>query len=192
MALLVLAYPDLAADDRDWIEGIRARHDPAHGIVRAHVTLVFPVAGMAPGAFVAATERGASGCGAIRFVLRSAVPFRDVTAPRTHVFLVPDEGLGALVRLHDRLYAGALAPELRLDIPAIPHVTVAAKAEAAEAKALADELNAGPFAVAGTIAALDIVAHDGGPVRTLARVPLAATPSPSSSARAARRDRRGV
>ena len=93
---------------------------------------------------------------------------------------MPDEGLGALVRLHDRLYAGALAPQLRLDIPAIPHITVAAKGDATEAKALADELNARPFAIAGAIAALDIVVHTAGTVRTLARVPLAATPAPSS------------
>jgi hypothetical protein len=38
----VVTYPSLSEDDRRWIEGVRARHDPLALRIAAHVTLVFP------------------------------------------------------------------------------------------------------------------------------------------------------
>lgn len=172
MAVLVLAYPELAPADLAWIEAIRAVHDPAHAIVAAHFTLVFPVASMNAADFRAVIRQRARGCAPIPFVLRSALPVKDVIGPTTDVFLVPDEGFGGLVRLHDRLYAGPLAAELRLDIPAIPHITVARSPDPLACKHLADDLNARDFALPGTITALDIVSHEDGAVRTLERVGL--------------------
>ena len=177
MALLVLAYPELAPDDRAWIERVRAEHDPRHAVVAAHFTIVFPTTSLLTTsllaeAFVAEVARQAEGCAPIPFVLRSALPFKDVTGEGADVFLVPDEGFGALVRLHDRLYAGALALALRLDIPSIPHITVGRAADPRDCKRLADALNARPFAIRGTIAALDVVAREEHAVRTIARLPL--------------------
>lgn len=172
MRLYALAYPELAPADRAWIDAIRAEHDPLHRLVAPHFTLVFPVSRVDRDALVTEVTRQAAGCRPIAFVLRSAVPFKDVTAPGADVFLVPDEGFGALVRLHDRLHASALAPELRLDIPAIPHLTVGRAPDPRACKRLADRLNAREFAVPGTIAALDVVERESGPVRTIARVPL--------------------
>lgn len=176
MPLLVLAYPELNPADAVRIEMVRAVHDPNHAKVRAHFTLVSPLA-LAPErhsveelvAFVGTIAREQR---PFPFVLRSALPFPDTLGPATHVFLVPDEGFGALVRLRDRLYSGPLARDLRLDIPAIPHVTIGRAASARHAKRLADSLNARPLAIAGEITALYFVAHDGGTVRTIARLPL--------------------
>jgi len=78
MTLLVLAYPELEPADRAWIERIRAEHDPRHIAVAAHVTLVFPVAGMDPDTLIADVARQASGVAPIPFVLRSALPFKWV------------------------------------------------------------------------------------------------------------------
>ena len=172
MALLVLAYPELKPEDWAWIEGIRAEHHPRRATVAAHFTLVFPVRDLAPDAFVADVTRQAAGCAPIPFVLRWALPFKDVTGEGTDVFLVPEEGVSALARLHDRLYAGALAPRLRLDIPTIPHLTVAHSADPHACKHLADALNACPLAISGSITALDLVAADARAVRTIARLPL--------------------
>jgi 2'-5' RNA ligase len=172
MTLLVLAYPELEPADRAWIERIRAEHDPRHIAVAAHVTLVFPVAGMDPDTLIADVARQASGVAPIPFVLRSALPFKDVTGRGTDVFLVPDEGFGALVRLHDRLYAGALASALRLDIPSIPHITIGRSDDPTLCKRLADDLNAQPFAIHGRVTALDVVLRAEQAVRTIARLPL--------------------
>ena len=38
----VVAFPLLDADDRQWIESIRAKHDPEAKRIAAHFTLVFP------------------------------------------------------------------------------------------------------------------------------------------------------
>jgi hypothetical protein len=172
MALLALAYPKLAPGDLAWIEALRTAHDPAHGLVAAHFTLVFPVAGMDAASFSAAIRQQLQGCAPLSFVLRSALPVKDVIGPTTDVYLVPDEGFGALVRLHDRLYAGQLAGQLRLDIPYIPHITIARSLDPFACKGLADDLNARTIALAGTITALDIVLHEEGAVQTLERVGL--------------------
>ena len=178
MPLLVLAYPELAPEDTVWIEMIRAVHDPAHERVRAHFTLVYPLPDSPEQLGVEVVSEviraAAAAFAPIAFVLRSAIPFNDLLGPDTNVFLMPDEGFGALVRLHDRLYSGPLAGELRLDIPSVPHITVARLHDPQAGKRLADTLNGREFAISGTITALYLVTHDGGTVRTIARVPLGA------------------
>lgn len=176
MPLLVLAYPELAPEDSVWIEMIRAVHDPMHERVRAHFTLVYPLRDsperLGVKAVSAAIQAVATEFAPIPFILRSAIPFNDLLGPDTNVFLMPDEGFGTLVRLHDRLYTGQLSGELRLDIPTVPHITVGRLRDPQVGKHLADTLNAREFAITGTIAALYLVTHDGGTMRTIARVPL--------------------
>ena len=46
-----------------------------------------------------------------------------------------------LARLHDALYTEALASRLRLDIPYVAHIGIAALKNPAHCKRLADELN---------------------------------------------------
>ncbi len=172
MSLLVLAYPELTPSDREWVESIRTQHDPRHAAVPAHVTLVYPMDSIPVDAFVGAVSRQIAGIAPVSFVLRSALPFKDVTAEGTDVFLAPDEGFGALVRLHDQLYAGALASARRLDVPSIPHITVGRHGDPLMCKRLADRLNACPFAIHGRIATLDVVTREEQAVRTVARLAL--------------------
>ena len=78
------------------------------------------------------------------------------------------------------LYREALAGALRLDIPYIPHVTVAA-AEATAAKAIADDLNRTTFNATCRIDAISVVRCDTGHPETLTRIALddcASLPSP--------------
>ena len=178
MPLLVLAYPELAPEDNVRIEIIRAVHDPAHERVRAHFTLVYPLPDNPEQLGVEAVSKvihaAATEFAPISFVLRSAIPFNDLLGPDTNVFLMPDEGFGAIVRLHDRLYAGPLAGELRLDLPTVPHITVARRRDPQAGKRLADTLNTRHSAIAGTLAALYLVTHDDRTVRTIGRVALRA------------------
>jgi 2'-5' RNA ligase len=177
VALLVLAYPTLAPDDHAWIQAMRAEHDARlHGVVAPHITLVFPLPAdstVAPAALVEQARRAAAGQSAIPIALRCAIVAPDAPGGDTLVFLVPDEGFGALVRLHDRLYAGPLAGALRLDLPFIPHITVARAADAWACKRLADEINARPLAIAGSVDALEVIAYDGRVIQTIERVALA-------------------
>lgn len=169
---LVVSYPDVAPEALAWVEALRAEHHPRQAAIAAHVTLVFPVASVDPPALIAEVQRQASGSIPIPFTLRCALPFRDLTSEATDVFLVPDEGFGAIVRLHDRLYAGLLAPALRLDLPFVPHLTVAHLSNPVAAKQLADRLNAESFAIPGTLSSVDVAQRQGAGVQTLARIPL--------------------
>ena len=165
--LAIISRLELGAADRRRIETIRRRGDPMHPYVAAHFTYVFPFDG--PGLDeVRAHAAGVAGATAaipFRLVAARAVP--DATAPRSHVFLVPGEGGDKLHRLHDRLYTGPLAATLRRDIPYIPHVTVGAFPEHAEAERAAAAI--GPADIAGTVSALELTTFDGRDVTIIAR-----------------------
>ena len=159
--LVIFAPLDLDPKDTAWIEAVRRRHDPQAGLMAAHITLVFPFDGVAENAVSAHARAVCAGAAPIWFRLASAVAVRDLTAPRSHVFLMPDEGAAEIVALHDRLYAGPLAPHLRIDLPYAPHVTVAAFGDHTAAERLAREL--GPIDISGLISEMVLASlGDGG------------------------------
>lgn len=164
MSVAVVAYPQLAPRDQAWIDATRAAHDPRAAWIRAHVTLVFPCDAAGIAAHVAGLVREAA---PITFVLREVRAVRDhATGRGGHVFLVPDEGAAEIVALHDRLYAGPLAPHLRTDLPFVPHVTVGADGDFEVCERVAAELRVPPIrAVLGAADVIDV--NDGG-VRTVA------------------------
>lgn len=172
MALLIVAPLEAAGPDLRRIEAIRRRHDPHHGLIAAHVTLVFGFE--TPDAETAATHLAgiAAGQDAIALRLSTYIAVRDVRGDRSHVFLVPDQGRAEIEDLHDRLYAGPLSAALAPDIPFIPHVTVAARDHHDEAEDLAREL--GQVGVHARLAALELIAFDGQTVRGLRRFELRA------------------
>jgi 2'-5' RNA ligase len=148
MALLVLAYPSLSRRDYEWMQAIRADHDQLYfSVVDPHFTLVFPVSNVAEPEFLRHVERQASGVRSFPFVTRSAVVVKDTLSPYSYVFLVPDEGNSSVVKLHDRLYTDVLRPELRLDLPFMPHIGVATSLDPEACKRVADELNLSAVAI---------------------------------------------
>jgi 2'-5' RNA ligase len=89
-----------------------------------------------------------------------------------HAFLTPDEGFSEIVRLHDGLYTGPLADELRLDLPFIPHVGIASTPSLEECKAIVDRLNKERFEIRGQVDALDVIGYDGTRVWNIERYAL--------------------
>ena len=168
-ALEVVAKPEFAKADLEWLTQLRE--------VKTHIpgppsfTLVFPGADSA----VAVTKHVQAVCAGIdriRFCLHSAMIVPEHKTGWFHVFLVPDEGFGAIIRLHDRLHVGPLAccwP----DMPYIPHLTVASMHELNRARTMMASLNAKDLAIIGRIDELEIQARDANEQRCLARVPLA-------------------
>jgi 2'-5' RNA ligase len=127
MQVLAAICPlEITSRDRSWIEYIRARYDPQHTLVEPHFTLVFPVAGFSRATFEQHLEHVAAATPPIAFSLGAARVVRDSLRPRSHIFLLPDEGDVLIRDLHRRLYEGELSAHLRTDIPYEPHVTVAA------------------------------------------------------------------
>lgn len=173
--IAVVSYPSLEPADRQWIESIRAAHDPQATLLAAHFTFVFPAA-VEPNDVAAEIAVAAATVTPIPFVIRSAEAVRAVFQPGGgHVFLVAGEGAGAISALHDLLYAGVLKSHRRDDIPFVPHITVAANADFARCEAIARDVNRNPRTVAGTLEALDLLEMAKGSISSRRRFPLGST-----------------
>jgi len=141
MRVYAVAFPAFADADRARISAIRERFDRLATKILPHVTLVFATevldaSGLAR--HIAATVRPA----AFECVFRATRVELDPFNGEYCVFLVPAEGAREIVALHDALYTGPLASELRKDLPYHPHVTIARCATEAEARSVADSIGA--------------------------------------------------
>lgn len=173
MRLVVVSYPELNEGDLRRIGAWRAQFpEMDYSVVAPHFTLVFPLEGVGADALIAHIQSQAQQVAPFEISLRCALVVDDVTTSLTHVFLVPDEGFSAVVRLHDRFYTSILAPHLRLDVPFIPHVTVGYSTRPLLCKQVADAINAEEFTFTGWVRMLDILAVDPADMREIARVPL--------------------
>jgi 2'-5' RNA ligase len=168
----VIAFPLLEANDKQWIESIRAKHDPEAKRIAAHFTLVFPA--MLP---LRVTEahvgRVAHASEPIRFVLR-----RASVAPGAvggHVFLIPEDGRDALAGLHGRLHEGALQAHARRNASFMPHLTVAAGTALDPLHALAGELNTKGLNIRGSISEIVLVEVTASDIQQVERFPLGST-----------------
>jgi 2'-5' RNA ligase len=176
---LIIAYPTFTGADLTWIEAIRANYDPQAALVAPHLTLLFPIAADAVSVdevvthlHNVVTERV---CPMPAFVVtfRSALVMPETGRAGGHLFLIPDEGMSQLVKLHDWLYRGPLASHLRLDIPFMPHITIGAGHDLAALHQVAQTLNDSAFALETTIDRLTVIRHAAGVVTTVGEIPLA-------------------
>jgi 2'-5' RNA ligase len=169
-SLQVIAAPSFGKEDHGWLAQLRQAR--ARNLGPPRFTLVFPGSDLVPRDFIRAVHTAVAGVKRIKFCLRAAVVAPDTQVHSFHVFLVPDEGFGAITKLYDRLHAGALAGAERFHSAYLPHITVASERDAAAARAMATKLNARDFAVWGRLDELEIHQREGETVRTLAKVPL--------------------
>ena len=152
---------------------MRKKHDRLYyGVVDPHVTLVFPLEGVAPTTLIEHVQNQAQSTVSFAVVFRCAILGDPDFMDHAHAFLVPDEGFSDIVRLHDRLYTGPLTDFLRLDLPFLPHLAVANTHQPRDCKAIVDVLNAENFEVRGRIEQLDVVEYDGETVQTIERFSL--------------------
>jgi 2'-5' RNA ligase len=172
-SLLVLAYPQISKTDFERIQKIRREFDgEKYQLVEPHFTFVFPVMNIISENFIQEIKRKAGGIKQLDFVIRSATVNQDDFSNYYHVFLVPDEGHSSMIRLHDKLYSGMLAPELRPDIDFIPHITVAGSNDRQICKMLADERNNSDFMISGKIKALHVVEYANEKINQLEEIKL--------------------
>lgn len=173
-SLYTLAYPQLSASDRMFIEEFRRRYDiPFRDVVAPHWTLAFGCTAIAEAEYCQHVREITEAQSMIRFCCRYAMVGVDDTNDNYYVFLVPDEGFSDISRLHDRLYTGVLAPHLRLDISYVPHITIATIPDRWRIKALCDELNSNGMTIHGIIGSITACAYDGSKIKNLEDFPLA-------------------
>lgn len=173
MATAVVSYPAFSPADYAWIQSVRREHDPLYfRLIDPHFPLIFPTEALEKSILVEHVRSCAGGVPAFDVVFRCALLGDPDFQEHAHAFLVPDEGFSDIVRLHDRLYTGPLAGELRLDLPFLPHVGIANAPTPAACKAIVDRLNAKPFEIRARVAQLYIIGFDGEEVWEIERLPL--------------------
>jgi hypothetical protein len=168
-ALEVVAKPEFGKAELDWLTHLR--HTRAHSAGAPAFTLVFPGANSVD-EVIKQVQATCASTARIRFCLRSAMIVPEGKMGMYHVFLVPDEGFGAIIRLHERLHTGALACCLRPDAPYIPHLTVASMQAFDAARQTMALLNAKDLAIAGRIDEIEVHKRDSDVPRCVAKVPL--------------------
>jgi len=164
----VVAFPQFEGDGRQWLESIRAKHDPEARNIDAHFTLVFPAV-LPLRATEAHVTRVAHSSEPIRFVLRRATVAPNAIGSGGHVFLIPEDGRDALAGLHERLYEGVVP---RPKSSFTPHVTVAAGTAISSLHTLAGELNAQGLSIRGSVSELVLVDVTSAEIRRVAHFPL--------------------
>lgn len=172
LSLQVIAYPQLNDADLQRIQECRHMHNRLYDVIAPHFTLVFAVNDISTEDFVAEARKQLQGAAAVDFVIRRAMVVPDAVSGWYDAMLVPDEGFSAIQKLHDRLYSGLLLPHLRLDIPYIPHMSIADKADAREVKQLTDEWNSTDWEIKGCITHLDIIEYKNPVLRTIEQIKL--------------------
>ena len=173
MSLLVLAYPVLAAKDFNWIQSHRKEHDELYGdTVEPHFTLVFPVSDKIQEVFTYEVELQSQGCSAISFEINKAMAVKDVLSEYWHEFLVPDKGNDEIIRLHDKLYSGALQSNLRHDIEYLPHISIGNSKDWSKCVGSVMELKKQTLSISGTIESLTIAEYADGVVKKLKTIEL--------------------
>lgn len=169
-SLEVISRPHFNKADLAWLTDIRSRRAGSRGA--PYFTLVFSNFDLEVAAFTKAVRAHVKDIHPIHFRLRSALVVPEPTVRRFHVFLIPDEGFGAILRLHDALHAGPVKAALRQDSPYLPHITVATTADYDTARNLAFSLNQGDIDIRGHIDALQVESRVGDVIRQVAEVPL--------------------
>ena len=110
-------YPDI---DKSRINQLRKRYDPQVDLIEPHITVVFPLPESVGEQRLASHIDG---------ILRNWRPFPIRLKGLLHssddyLFLLLADGSTNVIRLHDELYTGMLAPYHKDDRPFVPHVTL--------------------------------------------------------------------
>lgn len=171
MKNVVLSYPVISKPDYDGVQDLRKNHDRLYRVVEPHFTLVFPTTKLSATELIRHTKLKSSGAHKIAITLSKATVVEDDSKAFFHTFLIPSEGGKEIVELHDLLYGGDLASELRLDIPFISHVGVGT-GDASSMQKLADKINAEGINIVGSIDALTVASYDGKTVNDIEKIPL--------------------
>jgi 2'-5' RNA ligase len=169
-ALEVVAKPEFGKAEFDWLTQLREKR--AHSQGPPAFTLVFPGAESAKDV-IRHVETVGVGAARIRFCLRTAMVVPEHKSGWFHIFLVPEEGFGAIIRLHDRLHHGPLARCWDPDQPYIPHLTVASMRDLDVARVTMAALNTRELAITGRIDEIEVHERDTDETRCIARVALA-------------------
>jgi len=172
--LAVIAYPNIDAGEREWLETFRAQHDPQAARLGVHFTLVFPCDEpcTASGQLADEVGRVTESISTIPFAIAEALAVPDPQGAGGHVFLLPDRGRAEISQLHNRLYEGPFREVPFRGVPFVPHLTVAARSSSAACELLAQQLSERATRLRGSLDRLELVDVSEPVVHSLRSFPL--------------------
>ncbi len=173
--LLSVAYPKLSKSAESLILEFRRQHDQRYvDVIDAHWTMIFPgsTEGIDEQQMREHIATIASASDQVEFCCRYALVYDDDSSDDYYIFLVPDEGFSQISQLHDHLYSDFMRPQLRLDIPYVPHMGIATSKDPDHLYELAQEWNAAGHEISGVIDSLTLCSYDGVKVQDLQTLPL--------------------
>jgi 2'-5' RNA ligase len=173
MPIAIVTCPEIPTDELKWIQDLRHAHLASpEADLAPHVTLVFPADVVADENLMMHMYGVAGSTQPFETIFRIAAPVADPIKGGWAVQLLPDQGLSKLMRMHNFLYTGPFDGTLNLDVPYVPHLTLARSATSAEAKGLCDELNSGVIEVSAQVKAVEVLTVDGDKIETQAQYEL--------------------
>lgn len=173
MSLVVIAFPNISAEDYEWIQKIRRQHDSKKfNVVKPHVTIIFPTTKLDSNSLARHIENHLTGLEAFPVVFDSVRVVEDFSKTYSQAFLVPSAGYNEISKLHDLLYVDEMASELRSDILFIPHVSIGTNEDRFVMQRLASSVRESNKSVSGTIDKLTVCEYDGNKVTDLTAIPL--------------------
>jgi 2'-5' RNA ligase len=172
MGLVVLAFPEISQKDFEFIQSFRKTNDRYYPIVNPHFTLVFPAYEINENEFVDHIVKTAADFKKIEFSLNCAITVKDSFSEFWDIFLIPEKGNSAIIKLHDAFYRGPLITHLRIDIPFIPHMGIGNDVDPFHCINLARDLNDSDIAIPGIISGLSIGHYDGTKVEIIKELTL--------------------
>ena len=168
MAYLVVAYPNLSQIDYTWIQTYRKKYDPRYySVIEPHFTLVFGIDGISKEQFIKEVGGKIRGTKPFSFTINLATINQNDDGQYYHEFLVPDLGYSNIVKLHDKLYSGLFAPNLRFDLDFIPHIGIGNSDDAQTSKKRVDDINKSGVSISGTINRISVTEYKNGKITTL-------------------------
>jgi len=172
MHFVVLIYPKIDSVDYDFIQNIRLEHDKQYSMADPHFTVVFPTQEPTESWLINHTTEKFKNIKMFSLLLTKATVQHNQFSNQFEVFLLPDEIDRNIARLHDLLYEGELASELRTDIPYVPHITVASNDSRDEMEKLATSISQKSLSIECIIDEVTICTFDGKEVKSIENIHL--------------------
>lgn len=173
MKYIVVSYPKISKKNYDWIQKVRQKNDELYfNIIKPHFTLVFPLSSVFKKDLIKHSKTILSKTKKFEFLIKKAVIEKDAFNKYTHTFLVPDNGYNKIIKLHNKLYTGILKPELKKDIPYIPHIGIGNNKNPEISRKLAEEINTQKIIINGLIDKIDICEYENDKITTIGIVRL--------------------
>jgi len=172
MHFVVLIYPKIDSVDYDFIQNIRLEHDKQYSMADPHFTVVFPMQQPTGPWLINHTRDKLRSVKKFSLLLTKAVVYHNQFSNQFEIFLLSDESDDNMIKMHDMLYEGELASELRSDIPYVPHVTIASNESREEMDKLAASINQKDLSIECAVEEVTICSYDGKKVKTIESISL--------------------